>query len=228
MTAKEIGKFFRQKFGNSIPEMAAQAKDCFSDVTQRRRGADSQESALIDVLRKAFPKVDPERFLSPKEACVWARVKPSNKDASIENAYCGDVLILNKDKSEISIGIDVKMSSKSSDPKYFGTIQFSSILDFNNFNPPKISKKLLPKYRLFMCFRTSGEYGFVDPKEALDSLLSKKAKLIASKTRIPSDYPRDFLDEVASYVDKIEVIRGDGELWPQDHIYYEYQDKLMF
>lgn len=221
----KIAEKIRSRLGTSISPLKSQAKSVSKDLKARYRAADSQELTVLSAFRKEW---NPECFLSPKEACLWAGTTPSNSRASIENEYCGDILVLNAKKDQIALGIDVKMSSTDSRDDYYGTIQFSSLLAFAKKNPPKISKILVPRLRLFMCFKTNGEYKFVDPEEALEAVLSGKARLIASKNRGPGNYPRSFLEEVKSYGDKIDVLRGNGELYPQDFIAAFSQEKLMF
>ena len=208
----EIADKIRAKLGNKI-DISAHIKPISKDQNERYRNADSQEELIMSLFKANW---NPDCF-----------TRPSN---STENGYCGDIIITKGKDGRAVLGIDVKFpSNEMRSGNFFSPPDFASILYLTSQNPPsKVNPKHFPKNRLIMTFNQQGEFKFLDPNEVLQALLSGKAELKASYHRGRAKYPKDVLDEVVSYTDKIKVLGGDGELWPQDFLYFKSQKDLMF
>lgn len=212
MDYREIAKRIRAKIGNKI-DISSQIKAVSKDQTERYRNADSQEALIMSIFKANW---NPDRFIAPSN--------------SSENGYCGDIIITKGSGGRAVLGIDVKFPSKETkNARFFSPPDFASIFFLTSKNPPsKVNSKHFPSNRLIMTFNRSGEFKFLDPNEILEALLSGKAELKASYHRSKANYPKEVLDDIASYTDKIKVIDWNGELWPQDFLYYKSQETLMF
>ena len=212
MDYREIAERIRAKIGNKI-DISSQIKAVSKDQTERYRNADSQEALIMSIFKANW---NPDCFISPSN--------------SSENGYCGDIIITKGNGGRAVLGIDVKFPSKETkNAGFFSPPDFASIFFLTSQNPPsKVNPKHFPNNRFIMTFNRFGEFKFLDPNEVLEALLSGKAELKSSYHRSKANYPKEVLDDIASYTDKIKVIDGNGELWPQDFLYYKSQEKLMF
>jgi len=212
MDYREIAERIRTKIGNKI-DISSQIKAVSKDQTERYRNADSQEALIMSIFKANW---NPDCFIAPSN--------------SSENGYCGDIIITKGSGGRAILGIDVKFPSKETkNARFFSPPDFASIFFLTSQNPPsKVNLKHFPSNRLIMTFSRSGEFKFLDPNKVLEALLSGKAELKASYHRSKANYPKEVLDDIASYTDKIKVIDGNEELWPQDFLYYKSQETLMF
>lgn len=212
MNYRNIAEKIRNGIGPKIDRISSLIVPVSSDLQSRYNAAKSQEKFIYDVFTKRW---NPEFFTMPTN--------------SVENAYCGDIIIKGFDRKP-KLGLDVKFPSTNSNK--FSPPDFASILFLTTPKeklPRKVVASIFPKHRLIMTFNKNGDFKFLDPHEILDALFSHKATLKASYHRgHGTQYPDEFLREVASYREKINVIDGDGKLFPEDFLYFTSQNRLMF
>lgn len=208
----EIADKIRAKLGNKI-DISAHIKPVSKNQNERYRNADSQEALIMSIFKANW---NPDCFIAPSN--------------SSENGYCGDIIVTKGKDGRAIFGIDVKFPSKETkNTEFFSPPDFASIFFLTSQNPPsKVNPKHFPINRIIMTFNRFGEFKFLDPNEVLEALLNGKAELKASYHRSKANYPKDVLDDIASYTGKIKVIDGNGELWPQDFLYFKSQKDLMF